>query len=246
VDGGLLQEIRKLLANWSEYLRAASHLFVHAPSSNSQAIFGGEPALLNHSDHRIHRIPFTTRRPTMKEAKRICHLLGTIYYVREGSAALGTEASVDIDDAAAVGIRALSNASNVLLESEKTGKSIKAKLPKGKLNDVTSSASAVAVTSVPAAADEDSATYMTPLHEAARDGNNDKVLELLEEGADPCIQERGGRTPYAVAKDKGTRNVFRRFMATHPDMWDWHAADVPSPLTDELEATHAAKQVGLP
>ncbi len=226
-----MQEIRKLLANWSEYLKAASHLFVHAPSSNSQAIFGGEPALLNHSDHRIHRIPFTTRRPTMKEAKRICHLLGTIYYVREGSAALGTEASVDID---------------VLLESEKTGKSIKAKLPKGKLNDATSSASAVAVTSVPAAADEDPATYMTPLHEAARDGNNDKVLELLEEGADPCIQERGGRTPYAVAKDKVTRNVFRRFMATHPDMWDWHAADVPSPLTDELEATQAAKQVGLP
>ncbi len=173
-------------------------------------------------------------------------MLGTIYYVREGSAALGAEASVDIDDAAAVGIRALSNASNVLLESEKTGKSIKAKLPKGKLNDATSSASAAAVTSVPAAADEDPATYMTPLHEAARDGNNDKVLELLEEGADPCIQERGGRTPYAVAKDKVTRNVFRRFMATHPDMWDWHAADVPSPLTDELEATQAAKQVGLP
>jgi hypothetical protein len=113
---------------------------------------------------------------------------------------------------------------------------------RGKLYDATSSASAVAVTSVPAAADEDPATYMTPLHEAARDGNNDKVLELLEEGADPCIQERGGRTPYAVAKDKVTRNVFRRFMATHPDMWDWHAADVPSPLTDELEATQAAKQ----
>jgi len=241
-EQALQEEIRKLLANWSEYLRAASHLFVHAPSSNSQAIFGGEPALLNHSDHRIHRIPFTTRRPTMKEAKRICHLLGTIYYVREGSADLGTEASVDIDAAAAVGIRSLSNASNVLLESEKTGKSIKAKLPKGKLNDVTSSASAVAVTSVPVAADEDPATYMTPLHEAARDGNSDKVLELLEEGADPCIQETGGRTPYAVAKDKVTRNVFRRFMATHPDMWDWHAADVPSPLTDELEATQAAKQ----
>jgi hypothetical protein len=55
------------------------------------------------------------------------------------------------------------------------------------LDDVTSSASAVAVTSVPAAADENFATYMTPLHEEVRDGNNGKVLELLEEGADPCI-----------------------------------------------------------
>jgi len=182
----------------------------------------------------------------MKEAKqKICHLLGTVYCAKESSAALGTEASVKIDDAAAVGIRALSNESTVLLEFEKTGKSINAKPPKGELNDVTSSASAVAVTSVPAAADENPATYMTPLHEAARDGNNDKVLELLEEGADPCIWQRGGRTCYAVAKDKGTQNVFCNFMATHPDMWDWHTADAPSPLTNELEAMQAAKQVGL-
>ncbi|CAM6014682.1 unnamed protein product [Sphagnum balticum] len=112
---------------------------------------------------------------------------GSLHSVYESSAALGTEASVKIDDAAAVGIRARSNESTVLQEFEKTGKSINAKPPKGELNDVTSSASAVAVTSVPAAADENPATYMTPLHEAVRDGNNDKVLELLEEGADPCI-----------------------------------------------------------
>jgi hypothetical protein len=116
------QEIQKLLANWSEYLRAAFHLFVHAPSSNSQAIFVGEPASLNHSDHHIHQIPFTTRRPTMKEAKQIRHLLGTVYCAKESSAALGTEASVKIYDAAAVGIRALSNEFTVLLEFEKTGK----------------------------------------------------------------------------------------------------------------------------
>jgi len=190
VDGGLAQEIQKLLANWSEYLRAAFHLFVHAPSSNSQAIFDGEPASLNHSDHHIHQIPFTTKKPTMKEAKKqICHLLGTVYCAKESSAALGTEASVKIydADAAAVGIRALSNEFTVLLEFEKTGKSINAKPPRVELNDVTSSATAVAVTSVPAAADENPATYMAPLHEEARDGNNDKVLELLEEGADPCI-----------------------------------------------------------
>jgi hypothetical protein len=119
-----------------------------------------EPALLNHGDHRIHRIPFTSRRPTLKEAKRICHLLGTIHYVNESSAALGTEASVNIDGAAAVGIRVPSDESNVLLESEKTGKSIKVKPPKGKLNDVTSSAPAVAVTSVPPAADHDPARYI--------------------------------------------------------------------------------------
>jgi hypothetical protein len=46
-----------------------------------------------------------------------------------------------------------------LLEFEKTGKSINAKPPKGELNDVTSSASAIAVTSVPAAADKSCNIY---------------------------------------------------------------------------------------
>jgi hypothetical protein len=104
------------------------------PFKQYSSYFGGEPALLNHGDHHIHRIPFTTRRPTMKEAKRICQLLGNIHYVNESCAALGTKASVNIDGAAAVGIRVPSNESNVLLESEKTGKSIKVKPAKGKLN----------------------------------------------------------------------------------------------------------------
>ncbi|CAK9232087.1 unnamed protein product [Sphagnum troendelagicum] len=49
---------------------------------------------------------------------------------------------------------------------------------------------------------------MTPLHVAARDANNDKLLELLEKGVDPCIRERGGRTPCPVAMDKGHVMVF--------------------------------------
>ena len=32
-------------------------------------------------------------------------------------------------------------------------------------------------------------------------------------------------------------------MAKHPDKWDWAAADVPSPLTDEMEAHQEAKKV---
>lgn len=35
-----------------------------------------------------------------------------------------------------------------------------------------------------------------------------------------------GRVPYDVAKDKATRNAFRRFMATHPDKWDYLEAKV--------------------
>ncbi|PWA99070.1 Ankyrin repeat-containing protein [Artemisia annua] len=81
-----------------------------------------------------------------------------------------------------------------------------------------------------------------PLHEAARAGNAEKVLELLEQGFDPCIIDESGRTAYRLAAEKEVRNTFRRFMALNPDKWDWQAAKVPSPLTKEMEESQNAKQ----
>lgn len=85
----------------------------------------------------------------------------------------------------------------------------------------------------------------TPLHEAAQSGDAHKVLELLEQGLDPCIKDERGWTPYVLANEKEVRNSFRRFMAANIDMWDWHAANVPSALTKEMEESQAAKQVIL-
>ncbi|KAG0242435.1 GPI inositol deacylase [Actinomortierella wolfii] len=49
-------------------------------------------------------------------------------------------------------------------------------------------------------------------------------------------------TAYDVAKDKETRNAFRRAMAQLPDDWDWVAgAHVPSALTPEMEAEQERK-----
>lgn len=85
----------------------------------------------------------------------------------------------------------------------------------------------------------------TPLHEAAKSSDAHKVLELLEQGLDPCANDERGRTPYMVASDKEVRNTFRRFMALNLDKWDWHVAKVPSALTKEMEESQAAKQVTL-
>ena len=81
----------------------------------------------------------------------------------------------------------------------------------------------------------------TSLQEAAKSGNTSHVLELLEQGNDPCIKDERGWTPYVLAADKDTRNVFWIFMAAYPNKWDWHVANVPSPLTGENKATQAAK-----
>lgn len=82
-----------------------------------------------------------------------------------------------------------------------------------------------------------------PLHEAAKAGNAEKVLELLERGFDPCVIDERGRTPYRLAAEKEVKNTFRRFMASNMDKWDWNAAKVPSPLTKEMEESQNAKQV---
>lgn len=64
-----------------------------------------------------------------------------------------------------------------------------------------------------------------------------------EQGHDPSVRDARGRTAYAVASSKAVRDAFRRAMAAAPEQWDWAAAGVPSPLTDELEATQQEKQV---
>ncbi|KAF9911429.1 hypothetical protein EC991_003685 [Linnemannia zychae] len=49
-------------------------------------------------------------------------------------------------------------------------------------------------------------------------------------------------TAYDIAKDKETRNAFRRAMALLPDSWDWIGlAHVPSALTAEMEAEQERK-----
>lgn len=240
-----LQEIRELLTSWSEHLQAASHLFIYAPSSNAQTLFGGENVILNRNDRRIRRIPFTTRRPTMKEAIRINHLLGTLYHIDKETWASGLDTSRNLESSItepANGGEVPREAVDVQHQTEKLSKGKKSK--SRKVEEVLTSE--IAEGSTAADVDGDPLKGMTLLHEAAKAGDTAKVLDLLEEGADPCVKEKGGRTPYVVATDKETRNVFRRFMAVYPDKWDWHAANVPSPLTAELEADQAMKQVSSP
>jgi hypothetical protein len=44
---------------------------VHAPSANAGPLFGGEAPPLERGDPRVRSVPFTTRRPTFSEAKRV-------------------------------------------------------------------------------------------------------------------------------------------------------------------------------
>ncbi|XP_042636205.1 LOW QUALITY PROTEIN: ankyrin repeat and zinc finger domain-containing protein 1 [Orycteropus afer afer] len=82
----------------------------------------------------------------------------------------------------------------------------------------------------------------TLLHAAAAAGRGSVVRLLLEAGADPTVQDFQARPPYTVAADKSTRNEFRRFMEKNPEAYDYNKAQVPGPLTPEMEARQARRK----
>ncbi len=81
----------------------------------------------------------------------------------------------------------------------------------------------------------------TVLHVAAGTGNVSMVNSLLLHGADPVVKDQGGKTPYHVSKDKAVRDSFRRFMASHPAVYDYDSAHIPSALTEEMEKERQKK-----
>lgn len=233
----LLQEIQDLLAAWKHYFDASSCIFIYAPSNNRQLFFDGEKAHFSNHNCIVRHVPFTVRRPTFNEAKRIYNLLtNMIYEVDEKKHTSNVEADSMISDSDVrknhqeLKNKPLNNRSDCKEDPEMHSG------PKSSADLCMSSENEVKGTSL-------YTHEHTPLHEAASCGDAQRTLELLEQGLDPCIKDARGRTPYMLATEKEVRNTFRRFMALNLDKWDWRAADVPSPLTKEMEESQAAKQV---
>uniref|UniRef100_A0A8D2IL56 Ankyrin repeat and zinc finger peptidyl tRNA hydrolase 1 n=1 Tax=Varanus komodoensis TaxID=61221 RepID=A0A8D2IL56_VARKO len=82
----------------------------------------------------------------------------------------------------------------------------------------------------------------TLLHVAAAAGRSAVVRLLLETGADPALRDRQEQPPYCVSATKQTRNEFRRFMAEHPVKYDYVQAQVPGPLTAEMETRQTERR----
>ncbi|XP_073140496.1 uncharacterized protein [Henckelia pumila] len=245
----LKKDVQELLTSWKPYFAVASCIFIHAPSNNRQLVFDGEKPLFVCRHHAIRSIPLTVRRPTFKEARRIYGLLTQIAYeINEETAPSTLEdplSGVSIENDSCV------ESSNTELREKFEGTDISEGLAVFKEMDGLSvsletknedaNIDGLSMSLETKNENTDIATS-TPLHEAAKSGNSEKVLELLEHGLDPCIRDERGHTPYTLANEKEVRNTFRRFMALNLEKWDWQAAQVPSALTKEMEEAQAAKQ----
>ncbi|XVF79917.1 hypothetical protein PTKIN_Ptkin15bG0029000 [Pterospermum kingtungense] len=226
----LKKEIQELLASWKSYFDASSCVFIHAPSSNRNMLFTGDKPNFSHQSCAVRNVPLTVRRPTLKEAKRIYNQLTQVSHeVEEKEIPPGIKEDLLLSGSTIDN----GNQDSCKEELEHNLSSRDAsKIPSTNVkSDIISSES-----------DTEVVCTSTPLHEAAQSGDAQNVLELLEQGLDPCIKDQRGRTPYILTNEKEVRNTFRRFMASNPEKWDWNSAKVPSALTKEMEESQAAKQ----
>ena len=194
----------------------ASRIFISVSKVDAKTLFNAKNPILDRKDARIRRVPFMTQKPTFNETRRVAGRLAAVNLnVVEERAPPAPPAVVDEE-----------------LTRLVDTKFIIAAKPK---------AIAEELTAPPEEAEPEAPE--PELHAAARAGDADRVLALLiDEGADPTVVYRG-KVAYVASKDKDTRDAFRRAMARAPDAWDWISqAQVPSALTEELEAKHAAKE----
>ncbi|XP_047069599.1 uncharacterized protein LOC124677680 isoform X2 [Lolium rigidum] len=218
-EAALKKEVQELIVSWKPYFDACVCAYIYAPSKNRQMLFDGDKAQSVLQACDIRPLPLTVHRPTLKEAKRVYSNLTQLYYETECSIMAEVLPHVE-------------TVTKFEQSTEANEEIIVA--PKEPMLDSLNTHEAMTIPL--------SNNATTPLHEAAKAGSIEQIMELLEQGLDPCVKDERGKTPYMLASDKEVRNTFRRFMAQNLDKWDWHAADVPSALTKEMEESQAAKQ----
>ncbi|CAG7835217.1 unnamed protein product [Allacma fusca] len=86
---------------------------------------------------------------------------------------------------------------------------------------------------------------LTLLHYATKYDLQEIVWTLLDYGCDPTLKDKLGKCSYNWASTKDCRRVYMRFQAEFPDKYDYAKAQVPGPLTKEMEDQKAEKQKAL-
>jgi len=67
------------------------------------------------------------------------------------------------------------------------------------------------------------------------------VNHLLMLGCDPAMKNSEGKTVYLATGDKAVRNFLRGFRSQNPDLYDYEAAQIPTPLDPAEASAKAAK-----
>ncbi|KAK6360420.1 hypothetical protein TWF730_006562 [Orbilia blumenaviensis] len=256
-EAALTADIRELLENWREMLDSSSLLFVRATgTSNRKTLFGGDNPVIRSTDKRIRGFPFTTRRATQSELMR-CFVEVTRLKVSK------------IDEtaiAAPIVATSSSPAPKAPVVKPKPSKEETLKLQHTTtLNTLLRRSKAPAIITFLNSNKLPFTYYLTPtnhhtptlLHLAASQSHPTIVLALLtkapdgnKEPADPTVKNSAGKTPYDLAGDRATREIFRvARQELGEDRFDWESLGVGSPISrkeydEATERDKSAKDAG--
>eukprot|EP00164_Ancoracysta_twista_P009804 GFYU01014603.1.p1 GENE.GFYU01014603.1~~GFYU01014603.1.p1 ORF type:complete len:622 (+),score=34.01 GFYU01014603.1:229-1866(+) len=251
----LENEIQNLLAvEWKSDVDNCDLIILHAPSLNQKTFFQGSNPPLVRGDPRVRSVPINTRRPTLKEAKRVYNVLAKAQVserptlevsqqqVEKVSTTMKQTRIKEEESSAKTDVTenevAVTTSGRVIPEPGPNSNlflAIRDETSIDQLRDI------LMITDI-ATINQPNEKSMTCLHLAAQMDLQEVVQLLLQAGADPTAIEGRGKPPYSVASSKGVRNQFRYFMAEHPDMWDYTLSHIPSALTEEMEKEREEKR----
>ncbi|KAI7881155.1 hypothetical protein K492DRAFT_236801 [Lichtheimia hyalospora FSU 10163] len=249
----LQQEIRELLSQWKDYINTSEQVLVHAPSNNRKIVYGYEGATLTRDNSST--IPFSTRRPTLNEVRRVFIEMTTLKITQVDVDAIQSQRQKAADKQERA--RQQLEKSRLMDNNKKTAEKPKMAPEVEKLISLTRQGKEQVVLAhvrkheelllpitrgkltpqIVPEQEEILRRFPSILHLAAHGAHAGLVSVLLRDiQVDPTVENDLGKTAYEVAREKDTRNAFRRCMYDLPNMCDWlNAARVPSPLSPEAE-----------
>ena len=264
-EAKLKEDIKKVLDEWKSQIQSCSILLTSIPKTMKSHIFldeGVKETYLYRTDPRVRSIPFITNKPSFEETKRVHELCSTVRLSRynedvpvppAGAGSSGNVISSADQDANLFAPTskkppslpiplASTMTSNVLPETidvckaceEGDTERLQSLLQKLKIDDMLSSVSFP----------HNMEDFKTALHIASEKGNTEMVKHLLMNGGDPSRMDSRSKTPYAVAKDKDTRDMFRRCRGYEnmEEMWNWDSCGVPAAITEEFEKAQRERE----
>jgi hypothetical protein len=235
-EQALREEIQELLCSWKSYLQQSNRIFIRAPPTMRKTLFF-DKSVLDAGDQRIRGIPFSTKRPTLQELTRCFEELTKVRIEPKTKAPLVVKKQNVVPDSKEKTHLVYESEQRAVVVDERLSKLVEY-IKRGKLELVKSNLDSLFLNQI-----FDTTLGISLLHVASSASQYEIVQYLLEMGANPALFSHNKPVKaYDIAGNKETRDVFRRFMFQHPDRWDYKLANIPGPLTPEMEAKQAEKE----
>jgi hypothetical protein len=250
-EEALRQDVRELLRDWKGMLDTSDLLFIRATgTTNRQTLFGPyEDQVLRANDTRLRGFPFTTRRATQNELMRSFIEL-TRLKVREilpkpaGDEKASQAADKDVVTKKPAKPQLSEEEETALLHTSQIQQLIRrSKLP-ALLAYLKSNDLSAATFRFSPQTTQQNHHAPTPLHLAATSASPALVTGLLvKAGADPTVTNEDGKTAFALAADRATRDAFRVARSELGEgAWKWDDAGVPVPITKREAEEREARE----